>query len=503
MSAAAHERLATLPDAACAALVARFREAGFSPKLVADAERFAPGVMLWPRLPALRWWLSQRPDPGARLARLFKYDDPVPVEDAHDALGADLAGALVEAGILALSDDEGDLVARFMITPIAGELWLLSDALSTGREAVMGPGGGTELLAGLVPRAFAGAALDVGCGAGTLALVAARAGARRAVGVDINERAVDVARFNARLNGLRAEFRAGDGVAPVAGEAFDLVLSQPPFVMRPPGAPERTFLFGGLSGDELPRRLLGEIPRVMAPGGRALMLLQSPVRDDAPIATRMRAAVAGAPVDLLTIGSKAPPLAAQASVFASFEDPALGAEYAATVQRYLDHFAASGIREFDGAVVVLGRRPESRPDTPDRPPVRYTIGIRVAHLHYDAASLDGYLRGLDLLALPAEALEQQRLRLSPRASVSSEASAAAGEAGERQVIRIAGPGIGTDWPVDGSQLALIAAIEDAPSLREAIRALADTNGIAPADVRADVLALARDALVRGALLPGD
>jgi hypothetical protein len=271
--------------------------------------------------------------------------------------------------------------------------------------------------------------------------------------------------------------------------------------MRPPGEPERTYLFGGAAGDELPRRLLGEIPPVLAPGGRALVLLQSAVRDDVPIATRMRAAVAGAPVDLLSIGAKAPSLAAQASVFASLEDAALGAGYAATVRRYLDHFATSGIREFDGAMIVLGRRPETRPDPPDRPPLRYTIGIRVAHPHYDAASLDGYLRGLDLLALPADELEAWRLRLSPHASVSSEVSAAAGEASERQVIRIGAPGIGADWPVDRSQLAVLDAIQDARSSGEAIRALAGANGIAPADVRADVIALVRDALVRGALVP--
>jgi release factor glutamine methyltransferase len=83
------------------------------------------------------------------------------------------------------------------------------------------------LLADLVPEQ-AGDVLDVGCGAGTLALVAASRGARRAVGVDLSERAIELARFNARLNGVAAEFRAGDLLAPVRGEAFDLVVSQPP-----------------------------------------------------------------------------------------------------------------------------------------------------------------------------------------------------------------------------------------------------------------------------------
>src|SRR5262249_61003578 len=101
MSATPLDRLAPLPDAACAGLIARFRDTGFSTALVADAERFAPGLLLGPRLPLLRWWLARRPEPGARLARLFKDDEPLPVDDVHDALGADLAGALGAAGGLA------------------------------------------------------------------------------------------------------------------------------------------------------------------------------------------------------------------------------------------------------------------------------------------------------------------------------------------------------------------------------------------------------------------
>jgi len=497
MSLAPVDRLPSLPDAVCARVVARFHAAGFTAELIAEAERFAPGLLLAPRLPLLRWWLARRPEPGARLARLFKYDEALAAGDAGDALGADLASALTDAGILASSADGATMAARFMITPTAPQLWLLSDALDGGRDAVMGPGGGTEHLARLIPQRFGGAALDVGCGAGSFALCAARAGARLAVGVDINPRAIELARFNARLNGLRAEFRGGDGVAPVAGEAFDLVVSQPPFVVRPAGEADRTFLFGGADGDELPQRLLREIAGVLAPGGRALVLLQSPARDDLPLVNRMRAALAGAPLDLLTVGAKAPGLAAQASVFASFEDPALGASYGAAVHRYLDHFAARAIRRFEGALVVLGRRADTRQDPPGQPPRRYTIGIQVAHAEYDTSTLERYLRGLDLLSRTADDFERACLRVSPYASVFDEAGTAPG-ADDRRLIRIGAPGIGADWRAGANQLAALQALDQAPSVGAALNGLEATPGPA-VGARDSLLATAREALIHGVL----
>jgi SAM-dependent methyltransferase len=317
------------------------------------------------------------------------------------------------------------------------------------------------------------------------------------VGVDINPRAVELARFNARLNDLHAEFRGGDGIAPVAGEAFDLVVSQPPFVVRPAGEAERTFLFGGADGDELPQRLLREIADVLAPGGRALVLLQSPARDEQPLANRLRAALAGAPVDLLSVGAKAPALAAQASVFASFEDPALGPGYGAAVHRYLDHFAARGIRRFEGALVVLGRRSDAHQDPPGLPPRRYTIGIQVAHAEYDTSTMERYLRGLDLLSLSPDVFERACLRVSPYASVSEDAESAT-NADQQRLIRVGAPGIGADWRAGAGQLAVLQAVDDAPSLGAALTALAATPGLAGGS-RDSLLATAREALIHGVL----
>jgi ribosomal protein L11 methyltransferase len=76
--------------------------------------------------------------------------------------------------------------------------------------------------------------LDYGCGSGILAIAAARLGAGRVAGVDIDPQAVEAAYANAERNGVTALF--ADSAQPVAGE-YDLVvaniLSNPLRVLAP------------------------------------------------------------------------------------------------------------------------------------------------------------------------------------------------------------------------------------------------------------------------------
>ncbi len=119
--------------------------------------------------------------------------------------------------------------------------------------------------------------LDVCTGTGHLAVAAALAGARRVVAVDVSRRAVLAARLNARLNGVRVDARRGDLLAPVDGERFDLVISNPPYLPGgggiPARGPERAWN-AGPDGRALLDRLIAGAPSVLAPGG-TLLLVQS------------------------------------------------------------------------------------------------------------------------------------------------------------------------------------------------------------------------------------
>jgi release factor glutamine methyltransferase len=122
--------------------------------------------------------------------------------------------------------------------------------------------------------------LDLGTGSGAIAVALATALPKaRFVATDVSAAALAVAERNALAHGVagRVEFRAGDGFAPLAGERFDAVLANPPYVAdgdAPALAPElrhepREALFSGAEGTDLLRRLAAEVPAHMAPGGRA------------------------------------------------------------------------------------------------------------------------------------------------------------------------------------------------------------------------------------------
>jgi release factor glutamine methyltransferase len=113
--------------------------------------------------------------------------------------------------------------------------------------------------------------LEIGGGLGLAAVLMARAGAR-VVATDVVPAAVETMRANAILNGVTLDARLGDCYAPVAGERFDLVCSNPPQMPTPPGRERRDATAaadnGGIDGWEILDRLIAGAPAHLVPGGR-------------------------------------------------------------------------------------------------------------------------------------------------------------------------------------------------------------------------------------------
>ena len=106
-------------------------------------------------------------------------------------------------------------------------LTLRSDAGVFSREAV---DRGTHLLIDALDVGPSARILDLGCGYGAIGIVASRlTEGGHVILTDVNRRAVALARANLAANGItNAEVREGDLYAPVAGLAFDDILSNPP-----------------------------------------------------------------------------------------------------------------------------------------------------------------------------------------------------------------------------------------------------------------------------------
>ena len=111
--------------------------------------------------------------------------------------------------------------------------------------------------------------LDMGCGGGANAILAARAGAS-VLGVDVNPAAVEASRVNAARNGVadRTEFAASDLFDAVEGE-FDLVVIDPPFRWFAP----RTMLERACTDEnyETLATFIDEVPSRLRPGAAVLL----------------------------------------------------------------------------------------------------------------------------------------------------------------------------------------------------------------------------------------
>jgi SAM-dependent methyltransferase len=484
------EAIAALDSGILGALREALVRCGYSENVVFEAERVAPAQLDAVRLPLVHWWLERRGDPAALLALVFEYGGCAPARDVGRALGGDLSEALLAAGVL--EEREGEVRARLRLTPLL-DLFLLSDPPESGAEAVMGPGPTTVMLARLIP-ASPGAVLDLGCGAGTLALVAAARGASRAVGVDVSPRAVTLAGVNARLNGRTAEFRQGDTLDPVRGESFDLAVSQPPYVVRPAGLSPTTYLHGGARGEELALRFAEALPAALREGGRALLFFDA-IDGGEPLHQRLRRALGRAAVDLVVLAAPGPSPDLQAVGYASLEDRALGRAYGEAVKRYRNHLAALGATAFSRTLVVLSASPV--------PGGRFDVELPVAGLGgVDGAALDAYLAALQLAATPDVALLRVPARPAPGTRLREEHPADAPTAPPVRSIRFDRGGLGSDREISDTGAFLIETLAKAATIEEAAARFAEACGAGRAEARSKLVDFVREGLSRGLLVPG-
>ncbi len=293
--------------------------------------------------PALRRTVTDH-GPLATLTRLFLLQTTVTAGSAEAAL-PDLVDRLVAEGILDRS--VGEVAARLDVRPYATDdstLWVVSDLTpgldglpqQLGADHVLGISPASTSLAQLTLRTPVDSSLDLGTGCGVQALHLATHSAH-VVATDVNQRALGIARFNAALNevGDRVEVREGSFFEPVRDERYDLIATNPPFVISPATGERLVYRDSGLPGDQVVEDIVRAAPDHLTERGWCQVLANWVVERDRPWDERL-ASWLGPDVDALVVQRELVDPAAYVELWLkdSGHHPATGGDPAEYRRRY-------------------------------------------------------------------------------------------------------------------------------------------------------------------------
>jgi len=424
---------------------------------------------------------DERRLPEGRLAtviRIFFLQRPVPTDEAVQALGRGGVEALETTGLATVGDE---LVPRVRILPI-GRLLVTADGYTQGDDppdyvAVYSPT--SRLCDSLTTRPRVARALDVGTGSGIHALLAA-SHAEHVVATDVNARALAFTELNAALNGLtNVECRRGSLFDPVAGETFDLITCNAPYVV----SPERRWAYrdSGLQADEISERVVEDAAAHLADGGFATLLVSWLAQDEDEPDERVLewAEQTGCDSWILSTWSS-DPLSHASTWNSHLEGEALGR----ALDEWTAYFEGLGVRWISEGAVLLHKRPgggEARVDTVDADEVEVADEQiqRAFAARAQLAELDG--RG--------ELLER-RLSLEMAFWLEQELEPQNGRAAIVESRIQLSEGTSSAVDVESNVLDVVASLDGRTALGDVIRTVADRLGLS----RSGVSRLERDAL---------
>jgi len=340
---------------------------GYDDQGVTEVLGLNPSTLIAKKLPPLLRRTAGG-SPLETLVRLFLLGVRVGRAQATAALGPMDLGWWAAGGLVTVHGDEVE--ATVQLCPYQSLIVAFDFHRRGGGplppEHVMGIGASSLTLAGLTVRGPDGSALDLGTGNGFQAFLAAQH-SERVVATDRNPRAVEMAAFNVELNDLDAvECREGDLFEPVAGETFDLIVSNPPFVVAPDDG--LYFLHSGMQGDEVCRTIARRAPHHLSEGGYCQFLANWTAVAGQDWRDRLAGWFDGTGCDALVLrrGTNAPDEYA-----ATWIERDEGEAFERSFDAWMDYYADLGVESIDSGLVTMRRsgggtpwfRAEDSPDT--------------------------------------------------------------------------------------------------------------------------------------------
>lgn len=299
---------------------------------------------------------TRQPTALNALVRLFLAGASLETSAAGEVLPQLFLDMCLHTGVFEQS--HGRIHASITIVPIDGLLFA-SDAFrkvgsDTAGEFVLP----ASTLASLFLRRLAmrdpvESTLDLGCGCGVHSLLAARH-SKHVIATDISQSAIAYTEFNALLNSVdNVRCHRGSLFDPVAGQTFDRIISNPPFVIGP--SSQFTYRDNPLELDDFCRQLVQEAPSYLNEGGCLQMLCEWVETDAQPWQERLSAWVEGAHCDTWILRS--PPRDPVSYVTRRLSDiTGEGVEPGATFDDWLAYFAERQVTAIHPGMLLLRRR---------------------------------------------------------------------------------------------------------------------------------------------------
>lgn len=417
-------------------------------------------------------------DPQATLVRLFMLQHTLPANEVRAALGR-LVSPLVEAGYLT-AVGEG-VRAGIEVRPYGAQQkdewsgWVCHD-LTPGLDGsvsqvrhdfVLGVSPASTTLAQMTIREPVGSALDLGTGCGVQSLHLSRH-ADRVTATDVNPRALELARMTAGLNQVEVDIREGSLYEPVRGERFDLIVSNPPYVMSPPAEQRLTYREGDLPADELVRRVVVGAPTMLKPGGTMQVLANWAIADE-PWQERLAGWIEPTGCDALVLERERLDVYSYIEMWLADAGLSASPEYLGRYQEWLDYFDHLGIRGVGMGWISL------RAGGSPAPSLRFEEWPHAVHQPVGEA-FAAHWRGVDLAAAGADTLLGRAWVLDRR--VTQETLGRPGAADPEHVILRQGYGLGRAAEVDTALAAIVGACDGeltGSQLVEAVASLLDVD----------------------------
>ncbi|MBN2130869.1 MAG: methyltransferase [Sedimentisphaerales bacterium] len=432
------------------------------------------------------------------LVRLFWLGRTVSESTVRKTLpGLDVPG-LEAAGLLERRD--GLLRSHVILAPYY-ELLLASDfgpeiKGPLAADHVLGVGAASVTLANLTVRREVGSALDLGCGAGIQAFLAARH-ARRVVGTDTNARALNFAAFNARVNAIdRVEWRQGSLYEPVDGEQFDLIVANPPFVI----SPESRFVFrdSTMAGDAISQQVIAGAGARLTEGGFACVLFNWHHRDDGDWDSRPRSWVRDTGCDALVVRFKSTDPLVYAADWLRTTVGRDCPDYGRHLDEWMAYYEDMGIERISAGAIIMRRRSGSA-----RWFRSHAIGAG-SYTGFCGAQIERIFATEDLLpTLDDAALLEQRLVLDQDHVLQQQLKVEGGRWGICSQRLSASVGLPFAGNVDSFIASLLAGCDGRRRLRELVLEVAGRMQTDAETITADCLAVVRKLMQSGFLRAAD